>query len=73
MLNGTLSPAVTQVGQTAAQIADWLRTLVPIGNVVELRALNVPRQYGYPKTAFGFFDFQHLDAGHTQLIGRIVQ
>ena len=68
MMNGTLSLPETQVGLTATQIAAWLRTLVPAGSVVELRALNVPQTYGRPKTAFGYFDSLHLDVMATEAV-----
>ena len=43
------------------EIVKWLRILIRPGQVVELRALNVPQRYGKPATCFGFYDYDHLD------------
>jgi hypothetical protein len=40
----------------AAQVAGWLRLLAEPGQVVELRALEVARQYGRAQTVAGYFD-----------------
>ena len=44
-----------------AKIAEWLRVLIETGQVTELRALNVPQNYGKPATYFGFYDSDHLN------------
>lgn len=42
------------------QITAWLTKLVEPGSVVELRALNVKREKGWPATYCGFYDADHL-------------
>ena len=54
-------PRTVIVGELAAVIEPWLRVLVEPGQVVELRALNVPQKYGRPTTQFGYFDSDSLN------------
>ena len=56
------SVPATEEGIAVAQVAEWLPVLVGDDGVAELRALKVPQRYGNPKTEFGFFDCNYLEA-----------
>lgn len=59
----------TNQKELETQIGLALRLLIEPGQVAELRALNVSRQYGKPATYFGFFHSDHLDLMTQQAIG----
>jgi hypothetical protein len=53
---------------TARTVADCLRLFVRPGAVTEIRALDVPQNYGRPCTVSGYFDHEHLtDAAQEAL------
>ena len=42
-------------------IAGWLRLIVAPGAVTEVRAVDIPTQYGRPHVESGYFDHDHLE------------
>ncbi len=47
-------------------IAGWLRLIVAPGAVTEVRAVDIPTQYGRPYVESGYFDYDHLEQAATE-------